>query len=291
MSLMAPNRLVQSPGEGSVMSLRMRQAHCVVLIAALLSCSALPLGAEPQRQPQSKKLYGKRCGTSDIPNRQERIDEANWRDYVAKLDERVKSAWVPPRGSYNSAVLKLEIGRSGRILDTQFEKTSGDEAFDKTVLAAVKTAIPLPELPQPRQKEKATAHLNFTNSIETEQARDRLGYLKSVQSAVLKHWVLPAGSAGRQGTVGFRLDKTGQISHWRIEDSSGDVDFNKSALDAIKVAAPHSPFPKALLGAEVAVELTFSRQDAPQISGRVEVSEPGSRHHPEVIYLGEVTRR
>ena len=44
-------------------------------------------------------------------------------------------------------VVIITISRNGTILDTQFEKKSGDANLDRSVLRAIKKAGPLPPLP------------------------------------------------------------------------------------------------------------------------------------------------
>jgi len=75
-------------------------------------------------------------------------DEYNF--YLALLDRSIKGAWKRPlyKGrEVLSAVVRLQISRSGRVVRLDLVQTSGLDALDRSVLRAVRDAEPFPPLP------------------------------------------------------------------------------------------------------------------------------------------------
>jgi len=79
--------------------------------------------------------------------------------YYTEVWNAIRSRWALPtvlRSSSLEAVIILVIQRDGQILESRFEKRSGNEAFDDSAMRAVKKANPLPPFPEiysPRQAE------------------------------------------------------------------------------------------------------------------------------------------
>lgn len=71
--------------------------------------------------------------------------------YYTEVWNAIKRQWALPsmlRSSHLEAVIILVVRRDGRILDTSFEKRSGNDAFDESALRAVRKANPLPPFPE-----------------------------------------------------------------------------------------------------------------------------------------------
>ncbi len=69
--------------------------------------------------------------------------------YSQSLKARVKSGWQWEKGGDpRSAQVRVKISPDGRIDEVRVEKSSGDKAFDESVVSSVKNASPVPTAPQ-----------------------------------------------------------------------------------------------------------------------------------------------
>jgi TonB family protein len=76
--------------------------------------------------------------------------EKKYSAYYGVLKERVDSVWQFPEGLKDnniSVIVSVKIARTGKLLDVSVEKSSGDHAFDASLLKAVRKAAPFPPLP------------------------------------------------------------------------------------------------------------------------------------------------
>lgn len=72
--------------------------------------------------------------------------------YYSEVWRAIQSQWAVPSGLINrdnlEAILIIKVRRDGTIMDVRFEKKSGNEIFDSSVLRAVQKANPLPPFPK-----------------------------------------------------------------------------------------------------------------------------------------------
>ncbi len=76
--------------------------------------------------------------------------ESKYPAYYGIIRDRVQQNWIYPPGAKDSkaaVIISLKIARSGKILDASVEKSSGNQAFDDSLLSAVWKASPFPPLP------------------------------------------------------------------------------------------------------------------------------------------------
>lgn len=76
--------------------------------------------------------------------------EAKYPAYYGFIRDKVQDNWIYPEGLKDdriSVIVSIKIARSGKLLDVSVEKSSGDHAFDSSLLKAVKKAAPFPPLP------------------------------------------------------------------------------------------------------------------------------------------------
>lgn len=76
--------------------------------------------------------------------------EAKYPAYYGLIRDKVQDNWIYPEGLKDngiSVIVSIKIARSGKLLDVSVEKSSGDHAFDASLLKAVKKAAPFPALP------------------------------------------------------------------------------------------------------------------------------------------------
>jgi colicin import membrane protein len=76
---------------------------------------------------------------------------AKMRAYYAMIWSRIKGKWALPQGilpgEQLEAVIDVTILRSGGVMETNFEKRSGNRYFDESALKAIQKAAPFPPLP------------------------------------------------------------------------------------------------------------------------------------------------
>jgi len=75
---------------------------------------------------------------------------------------RLSANWYrPPATPGASCVVRFTVAKSGRILQADVERSSGEAAFDRAALRAVLSSNPLPPLPFEYNDEKLGVHLKF----------------------------------------------------------------------------------------------------------------------------------
>jgi len=89
--------------------------------------------------------------------------------YYNLIWKRIRSVWVLPdaalAGQKNlEAIIGIRISPNGQIEDIQFEKKSGNPAFDESVLRAIQKSNPLPPLPPGFEGERFDVGVRFTPS-------------------------------------------------------------------------------------------------------------------------------
>ncbi|MEK6759272.1 MAG: cell envelope integrity protein TolA [Deltaproteobacteria bacterium] len=114
-------------------------------------------GAIKKRLADVKKTLAQRPPASGITTARETGSgrsaaiEAKYPAYYSIIKDRVQAAWIYPEG-FNandvSIVISIKIGKSGRLIDSWVEKSSGNKNFDDSLINAVKKASPFPPLPQ-----------------------------------------------------------------------------------------------------------------------------------------------
>lgn len=76
--------------------------------------------------------------------------ERKYPAYYGVIRDKVQDNWIYPDGLKDdkiSVIVSIKIARTGKLLDVSVEKSSGDKAFDASLLKAVKKAAPFPPLP------------------------------------------------------------------------------------------------------------------------------------------------
>jgi len=85
--------------------------------------------------------------------------------YYARILGQVQPLWKLPDfkewAPNMLATVVVTIDKNGKILHVQFEKSSGDEAFDRLVRKTLDDADPLPAIPPALKKERLEIGLNF----------------------------------------------------------------------------------------------------------------------------------
>lgn len=82
--------------------------------------------------------------------------------YLTQVLGFISSNWYkPPSQEGTYCTVYFVISKSGRIIDSKVETSSGNAAFDRAALRAVLASNPLPPLPYDYYEEKLGIHLRF----------------------------------------------------------------------------------------------------------------------------------
>lgn len=76
--------------------------------------------------------------------------EEKYSAYYGMLRDRVQENWIYPQGLKDntiSVIVSMKIARSGKLLEVAVERSSGNRAFDDSLLKAIRKAEPFPPLP------------------------------------------------------------------------------------------------------------------------------------------------
>ena len=101
-------------------------------------------------------------------------------------------------------------------------------------------------------------------SIEVEGQRFPFSYyLAAIERKVSQNWFsgVSAGGEGLTCLVFFRLRRDGRVEDVRVEQSSGNTYFDRSAIRAVRSAAPFPPLPRAFTDNYLGIHFTFVQKD------------------------------
>jgi len=76
-------------------------------------------------------------------------------------------------------------------------------------------------------------------------ADDASAYLDQVERRIMAAWKLPPNAHGLKVVLRMRLERSGRVSDVRVEKSSGDKQFDASAVQAVRRASPFPPVPES----------------------------------------------
>jgi len=76
--------------------------------------------------------------------------ESRYKAYYSSIRDKVQDAWIYPEGFENKKVtiiVSVRIARSGKLLDSWVNESSGNPRFDGSLMDAISKASPFPPLP------------------------------------------------------------------------------------------------------------------------------------------------
>ncbi|HYC58296.1 MAG TPA: TonB family protein [Thermoanaerobaculia bacterium] len=82
-------------------------------------------------------------------------------------------------------------------------------------------------------------------------------YIQSMQRRIGTNWFRPQVAAGTATVVYFRIQRDGKITDAKVQTSSGNATFDRTALSAVVSSSPLNPLPFAYNGTYLGVQLTF----------------------------------
>ncbi len=85
-------------------------------------------------------------------------------------------------------------------------------------------------------------------------------YLSMVRSRIKANWRINTMLGARTSIVSFRLNRNGLIENVNLEKSSGSVNFDRSAVDAVKTAGQMPYFPDEIPGTYLDIIIDFKTE-------------------------------
>lgn len=126
-------------------------------LSAVKSTTPFPPLPQPRQKP---KITAQLTFTNSalVEQRRERIA------YLTKVQDAVLKRWRPPGGSEKQASTGFRIEKSGAMAKLHIDSTSGDIAFNKATMDAIRYAAPFPPLPSAFAKANIDVTLTFGKS-------------------------------------------------------------------------------------------------------------------------------
>jgi len=85
--------------------------------------------------------------------------------YHVKVRERVEEAWRIPKEIFSekglSTMVSIRIDKEGNVIRINIDKKSGREAYDESVIRAIRDAQPLPRIPEELKTDTVDLGFNF----------------------------------------------------------------------------------------------------------------------------------
>lgn len=100
---------------------------------------------------------------------------------------------------------------------------------------------------------------NVQSASATSQEIDFAPYMRALRPTIINAWYPPQGTENSTVVVVFKIHRRGELSHLRLEYSSGSNFADQAALTAVENAAPFPPLP---IGSpeEVDIQFTFDHE-------------------------------
>lgn len=82
-------------------------------------------------------------------------------------------------------------------------------------------------------------------------------YMRNMQKTIKAKWEPPKGDTSKRVVLFYTLNRKGEVIKSNILETSGDVNMDKAAMDALQEAAPFGKLPKSFKGQSIDVQFTF----------------------------------
>lgn len=105
-------------------------------------------------------------------------------------------------------------------------------------------ALPVYSAEIPDNKASETCVIVDEAQNPAEMSEEYKSYMKNLRKSIKKNWNPPRGDNSKSTVLLFKLSKDGQLSDCKVNQSSGDEVFDKSAVEAVEKAAPFAPLPE-----------------------------------------------
>lgn len=197
-------------------------------------------------------------------------------EYVVNaIKNKVEMNWVRDiTKPEKSTVVSFTVNTDGSISPVATIRSSDDEAFDESVVKAVYKSVPF-EYSSVINKPIAmqiffSPPFLVANEIKTEPLSNNIvdvanktrtidftDYLINLQTRVNDEWRPKSFAKERESTAIIKIDKDGSLSNPAILEPSHDVNFDRSALEAIAKLGPLDAFPANIKAPSTNVQLVF----------------------------------
>ena len=194
------------------------------------------------------------------------VADTDFTPFVLNFRNVVRKNWTPVDCANSCEVMLLmSIDNSGKLVSNEIFRSSGNEVFDKSVLDAVQKSAPFNFMPVEYKFNNLTVWFGFKSELsknasdqDVNKQADFKFYLKNMQKRIKKNWKPPKHLDQNSRTVlFFTVNKQGEVTFCKVLISSKDEASDKSAIDAVKAAAPFETLPKAYKGETIDVMFTF----------------------------------
>ena len=102
---------------------------------------------------------------------------------------------------------------------------------------------------------EANGNPNGRPSLAAQQDVDFGPYMADLQRRIKRAWFPPKGQESKRVVVVFKIHRNGELSHLRLDHTSGMAIADQAALNAVQNAAPFRPLPP---GAPEDVDIQFT---------------------------------
>lgn len=92
---------------------------------------------------------------------------------------------------------------------------------------------------------------------KTPNMDDFAPYMANMQKTIKAKWEPPKGDQSKSVVLFYTLNRKGEVIKSNILETSGDVEMDKAAMDALQEAAPFGKLPKSFKGQSIDVQFTF----------------------------------
>lgn len=82
-------------------------------------------------------------------------------------------------------------------------------------------------------------------------------YMRELQRRIKRNWDPPKGNESKRVVLIFKVSKDGRLKSLRVYKSSGVVEADKAAINAVELTAPFSPLPPEYKGSDIDIQFTF----------------------------------
>lgn len=222
--------------------------------------------------------------------------------YIADVAQQVRKFWRPEFSIDNKpAIFEFEIKRDGSASRIQMKRSSHNNVGDQSARLAIEKSSPFKPLPA-ELNDTEKVRLEFYSAIQSSSASvnalkdgdsivccalcvpserketsqsELMSYASELERQVKSAWIMPADSGEAEFT--FILQRTGKISNLRLTTASRSDSFDRSALEAVRAAAPFAPLPQNRPDSAI-VSMTFKKapplppiEDEPVVSRTAQV--------------------
>ena len=188
------------------------------------------------------------------------LGDVDYTDFMEDLGHQVAKFWHPNEMPETSMLeMLLKINKRGELVS--YKVLTGNEILSKSAVEAVKNAFPFMNLPQEAHQKnifiKFTFVYNAENKPEVKNV-DFKPYMSELQKKIKKNWKPNRWSKKSKLTILlFSINKQGELVSCEISKSSGDNEFDKLALKAVRDTAPFKSLPKEYNGEKIDIQFTF----------------------------------